>query len=102
MDPLAARTYFRDHVGSTAGHAPGYAQANLLALPAEDAFDFLLFAHRNPKPCPLLGVLEAGETTADLLAGSDIRDCVPSYRVFTRGMLVDEPATSTTTGARTW
>lgn len=85
------RDYFRTHAEPTAGHAPGYAQANILALPREDAFDFLLFAQRNPKSCPILGVLEDGQVTSELLAGSDIRDCVPRYRVFRDGELIDEP-----------
>ena len=92
MTPSAAREYFRIHRHPTAGYAPGYAQANLICLPKEDAFDFLLFAHRNPKPCPLLGVLEPGEYTAGLLSGSDIRDCLPAYRVFRNGSLIDEPS----------
>ena len=45
----------------TAGLAMGYAQANLVILPQKYAFDFLLFCQRNPKPCPLLEVLEPGK-----------------------------------------
>src|SRR6266436_6208141 len=37
----------------TAGLAPGYVQANLAVLPKEQAYDFLLFCQRNPRPCPL-------------------------------------------------
>lgn len=91
MTPLEAREHFRTEARPTAGFARGYAQANLMILPREDAFDFLLFAQRNPKPCPLLGVLEPGQVTSALLEGSDIRDCVPRYRVFENGSLVDEP-----------
>src|SRR4051794_32229956 len=40
----------------TPGLGMGYVQANLVVLPKELAFDFLLFCHRNPKPCPLLDV----------------------------------------------
>ena len=47
-------------VQTTSGMAPGNVQANLAILPKEMAFDFLLFCQRNPKPCPLLGVVEAG------------------------------------------
>src|SRR5216683_2944926 len=46
--------------GPTAGLAAAYAQANLVALPREHAFDFLLFCQRNPRPCPLLEVVDAG------------------------------------------
>ena len=46
--------------GVTSGVAPGFVQANLAILPRDLAFDFLLFCQRNPKPCPLLEVIEAG------------------------------------------
>lgn len=92
MTPLEARELFRTTARPTAGFANGYAQANLMILPREDAFDFLLFCQRNPKPCPLLGVLEPGQVTSELLAGSDIRDAVPLYRVFRNGELIDEPS----------
>ncbi|MFO7687943.1 MAG: hypothetical protein R6V60_17830, partial [Desulfobacterales bacterium] len=44
----------------TSGAARGFVQANLVMLPKIAAFDFLLFCVRNPKPCPILDVLEAG------------------------------------------
>ena len=44
----------------TSGMCNGYAQANLCILPKEYAFDFLLFCMRNPKPCPILEVGDAG------------------------------------------
>lgn len=72
----------------TAGQAPGYAQANLCILPKEYAFDFLLFCQRNPKPCPLLHVLEPG--CFQLNETTDIRTDVPKYRVFEDGVLVRE------------
>jgi uncharacterized protein YcsI (UPF0317 family) len=90
--PAAAREAFRGGlVEPTAGWSRGFAQANVLSLPREHAFDFLLFAQRNPKPCPILGVLEAGETTGPLLAGGDIRTDVPQYTVYRDGVKVDEP-----------
>ncbi len=76
----------------TAGLALGYVQANLVVLPKEFAFDFLLFCLRNPKPCPILEVTEAGEWEAKNLAkGSDIRTDLPCYRVWEKGILIDEP-----------
>ncbi|MFP5316568.1 MAG: putative hydro-lyase, partial [Actinomycetes bacterium] len=69
----------------------GYAQANVLAIPREQAFDLLLFAQRNPKSCPVLGVLEPGQITGPLLAGGDIRTDVPKYAVYRDGVKVDEP-----------
>lgn len=73
----------------TSGLAPGYAQANLCILPKEYAFDFLLFCQRNPKPCPLIEVLEPGQS----IFGDDIdiKTDFPKYRVFVDGVLVDEP-----------
>ena len=52
----------------------------------------LCFCQRNPKPCPVVEVLEAGQVEAALTApGSDIRTDVPRYRVFKNGELIDEP-----------
>ncbi|UYM05929.1 putative hydro-lyase [Solicola gregarius] len=91
MTPTDARRRFRDgHVAPTTGWCDGWTQANLLAVPEALAWDFLLFAQRNPKPCPVLDVLDAGETAGPLLDG-DIRTDVPRYRVYVDGELVDEP-----------
>ena len=49
-----------EHAGPTSGLASGFAQANLVVLPAEYALDFLRFCVRNPKPCPLLEVTDTG------------------------------------------
>jgi len=51
----------REWTKPTSGAATGYVQANLVMLPQEAAFDFLLFCVRNPKPCPILDVLEPGQ-----------------------------------------
>lgn len=94
--PAQARALFRTtDVATTAGFSAGYVQANLIALDKKYAFDFLLFAQRNPKPCPLLGVLEPGEVSSPLLAGGDIRTDIPSYRVFSHGSLINEPTDAT-------
>ncbi len=72
--------------GVTAGAAPGYVQANLAILPRCLAFDFLLFCQRNPRPCPLLEVLEPGQVEPVLTApGADIRTDVPGYRIYQEG-----------------
>src|SRR6266571_5787877 len=78
--------------GQTSGLAMGYVQANLVVVPRDLAFDFLLFCQRNPKPCPLLDVTEPGSAEPRLVApGADLRTDVPRYRVFRDGELVDEP-----------
>ena len=71
----------------TAGQCRGYIQANLCILPAEYAFDFLLFCQRNPKPCPLLQVLENGIYQ---LGDIDIRSDLPRYRIYEDGILSRE------------
>jgi uncharacterized protein YcsI (UPF0317 family) len=75
----------------TPGLAPGYAQANLVILPQADAFDFLRFAQRNPKPCPILEVLEPGDPEPKLTApGADLRTDLPRYRIYREGVLTEE------------
>ncbi len=90
MNPADARARFRDGlVTPTAGWCDGYTQANLIAVPRDLAWDFLLFAQRNPKPCPVLDVLDPGAVSGPL-AGGDIRTDVPLYRVYVDGELLDE------------
>ncbi|CAN5157342.1 putative hydro-lyase [soil metagenome] len=78
--------------GPTPGLALGYVQANLVILPQDWAFDFLLFCQRNPKPCPLLDVTEPGDPEPKYVApGADLRTDLPAYRVWQHGELVKEP-----------
>jgi uncharacterized protein YcsI (UPF0317 family) len=78
--------------GPTPGLALGFVQANLVILPRDWAFDFLLFCQRNPKPCPVLDVTEPGSPEAQLVApGSDLRTDLPGYRVWRNGELSEEP-----------
>jgi uncharacterized protein YcsI (UPF0317 family) len=76
--------------GQTSGMCGGYAQANLIILPMEYAYDFLLFAQRNPKPCPLLEVSEAGERRLRQIAQADIATDFPKYRIYRDGVLTEE------------
>lgn len=77
--------------GHTSGLAPGYAQANLVLLPREHALDFLLYCVRNPLPCPLLEVTDAGVWEAARVApGSDVRVDAPRYRVWRHGVCTEE------------
>lgn len=69
----------------TTGAAPGYVQANLVMLPQDEAFNFLLFCVRNPKPCPILDVLEPGQVEPTIAPGADLRTDLPLYRVFRKG-----------------
>ena len=95
---VAARARIRTGhcVGPTSGLAPGFAQANLVVLPADYALDFARFCVRNPKPCPLLEVTDTGSPRPMTLApDADLRTDLPRYRVFVDGELVDEPTDAT-------
>ena len=75
----------------TTGMCAGYAQGNLVVLPKDLAFDFLLFAQRNPKPCPILEVSEPGSREFSLTApSSDIAKDLPLYRVYENGKCMGE------------
>ncbi len=77
---------------TTSGLCLGYAQTNMAILPKDLAFDFLLFAQRNPKPCPILEVLDPGNPEPRRLApGADVRTDLPKYRVYRSGVMEDEP-----------
>ena len=92
--PAEARKLFRrgEWTQDTRAICRGYTNANLVIVPKELAYDFLLFCQRNPKPCPVLEVLDEGDPIVTRLAGgADIRTDLPRYRVFVRGELVDEP-----------
>ncbi len=91
----AARQAIRSRAwtGPTAGLAPGYVQANLAILPKAQAFDFLRFCVRNPKPCPVLDVTAPGawQPASSWAEDADLRTDAPRYRVYRDGELVDEP-----------
>jgi uncharacterized protein YcsI (UPF0317 family) len=92
--PAAARARIRrgEHVGPTAGLAPGMVQGNIAILPADWADEFLRFCLLNPKPCPVLAVGEKGDPMLPSLgADIDIRSDVPRYRVMRDGQEIAAP-----------
>ncbi|GAB6280173.1 MAG: putative hydro-lyase [Thermovirga sp.] len=94
LSPSEARDVIRRRkwTGPTAGIARGFVQANLVILPVDWAFDFLLFCQRNPRPCPVLDVTGPGDPApCGLAPGADIRSDLPRYRVFRDGVLDEEP-----------
>jgi uncharacterized protein YcsI (UPF0317 family) len=96
--PVRARIRDGELDAPTSGLAAGYLQANLVVVPQAAASEFLLFCQRNPKPCPILEVLDVGSTEPTRTApGADLRTDLPRYRVFENGELVDEP-----TDVRRW
>lgn len=93
MSPAEVRQLIREEkiTGQTSGMCAGYAQANLLILPREYAYDFLLFAQRNPKSCPVLEVGDVGSRATKFMAnGADIATDIPKYRVYENGVLTGE------------
>ena len=87
----------------TSGVAAGFTQANVVILPKRYAFDFLLFCDRNPQPCPVIDVAEAG-VIAPPVAGptGDIRTEIPKYRSSATGSSRRRLITSSTSTPRTW
>lgn len=93
LSPKEMRNRIRagEFTGQTSGLCAGYAQANLVILPQAQAYDFLLFAQRNPKSCPLLEVSDAGSRTLRYTAqGSDIALDLPKYRLYEHGEFTGE------------
>ncbi|MEK7853864.1 MAG: DUF1445 domain-containing protein, partial [candidate division NC10 bacterium] len=78
-------------VRPTAGCAAGYVQANLVVLPRDLAYDFLLFTHRKPPPSPQQEVTDPGSPEPVRVApGADLRTDLPKYRVYRHGVLAEE------------
>lgn len=93
MQPSEVRALIREGkiTGQTSGMCAGYAQGNLLILPREQAYDFLLFTQRNPKSCPILEVGDVGSRLVKKMAhGADIATDIPRYRVWENGELTGE------------
>ena len=92
-EPAAVRAQIREghFTGQTSGLCNGYAQANLVTLPRDIAYDFLLFTQRNPRPCPLLEVSDTGSRLLQQIApGADIATDLPKYRIYEHGGLAGE------------
>ncbi|WP_031470092.1 putative hydro-lyase [Sciscionella sediminilitoris] len=93
--PAEARARFRAGLAvPTSGWCTGSAQANLIAVPADWAYDVLLFCQRNPVPCPVLDVTDPGVPHTILADGADLRTDLPSYRIWRDGQLVEEPSSA--------
>jgi uncharacterized protein YcsI (UPF0317 family) len=93
MHPRDLRALIREGkiIKPASGMCRGYAQANLAALPAEYAYDFLLFAQRNPKSCPILEVSDkGGRLLKSIGSNADIARDIPKYRIYKNGILEGE------------
>lgn len=86
--PQALRRAIRNNqfTGQTAGQCRGYTQGNLAVLPAAYADDFRRFCELNPKPCPIIGVSEAGSPLVPKLGVDlDIRTDISQYCLWENG-----------------
>ena len=87
---LACRT--GQITGATANLASGHVQGNVAILPEKLAAAFHRFCQLNPKPCPIIGISEAGNPGIPSLGiDIDIRTDLPRYRVWRDGKLIEEP-----------
>jgi uncharacterized protein YcsI (UPF0317 family) len=58
-----------------------------VVLPREDAYDFLVYCQRNPKPCPLIEVTDPGDPEPKMSApGADLRTDLPKYAIYRNGI----------------
>ncbi|MBN2009177.1 putative hydro-lyase [candidate division KSB1 bacterium] len=72
----------------TSGLCLDYVQTNVLIVPKAYAADFEAFCRANPKACPLLELLPAGNPIVQSFAsGADIRSDVPTYHIYRYGRL---------------
>jgi len=87
MHPTEVRERIRSQeiTFPTAGMSRGYAQANLVILPAQYAEDFKEYCRLNPFPCPVLEVVSGTPKTLVMGEGGDITTDIPEYFVYRNG-----------------
>ncbi len=71
----------------------GYWKANMAIVPKDWAYEFLLYAQRNPQPCWVGAATDPGDPCPRQIADkdADLRTDLPRYRVFENGKIIDEP-----------
>jgi len=93
-DPATVRARIRrgEWDRPTTGLCLGYLQANMAILPRDLAADFRAFCERNPRPTPLIEMLNPGDPVPHGVApGADVRTDLPRYRVYRHGEMAAEP-----------
>jgi uncharacterized protein YcsI (UPF0317 family) len=81
----------REYEGVTSGLCLGYLQANLVALTADIAAEFVQFCVANPGPMPLIDITEPGNPTPRRVAPTaDLRTDLSLYRIYRHGKLDSE------------
>lgn len=83
-----------DWSAPTTGLAIGFAQTNVVILPADYATEFAEFCRLNARPCPLVAQTAPGDPCpSDVALAADLRTDVPRYRVFRHGVPEDAEPT---------
>ena len=92
MTPAQVRRLIREQVITfpTSGMCRGYAQANLVILPAENAADFKEFCRLNPFPCPVLEVISGSPETHAMGEGGNIATDIPEYFIYRDGKFTEK------------
>src|SRR5688572_33483049 len=77
--------------GPTKHKVPAYVKTNVVILPKSDAYDFLVYCQRNPKPCPVVEVLDPGDPEPKRAApGADLRTDLPKYAIYRDGVRLED------------
>ncbi|KAJ5066465.1 d-glutamate cyclase [Anaeramoeba ignava] len=74
----------------TSGLCPGYLQANLVMIEEKYAEKFEEFCKSNKEACPLIDITETNKYESKLAKNSDLRTDLPKYRIYQKGILIDE------------
>lgn len=94
MTPAEYRGIVRrgEWTGYSRGVCRRYAVTDVVILPKEYAYDFLLFCHRNPRVCPVVDITEVGSPHPPRVApDADLRTDLSRYCVYRNGQVIDEP-----------
>ena len=77
----------KEWTGPTKHKVPGYVKCNLVILPRQESYDFLVYCIRNPKPCPVIEVTDPGDPVPHQSApDADLRSDLPKYAIYRKGV----------------
>lgn len=77
----------KEWTGPTKHRVPGYVKCNLVILPRQESYDFLVYCIRNPRPCPVIEVTNPGDPEPHQSApGADLRSDLPKYAIYRKGV----------------
>ena len=94
LTPQEYRSLVRrgEWTGETHGVCSGYTVTDMVVIPKEYAYDYMVFSHRNPRALSIVDMTEPGSPHPPRLApDADLRTDLPRYIVYQDGQIVDEP-----------